>query len=523
MNERGSADPFAALRFLQQTPVKSTDSQERVIDNTKSWRSFQFFSKVTPVSLSYEQSREHEQMQTTQQEEPGSERIDPPSQASLAAEDPRAELRLLMASATDAWIHSQSEPLSQLTSPVSSDGKIDVSDTGVHTSTPDRKKKMASKPKKNSDSRSLQRQHLQNEWNLLAEMYPDTLMKGQSAHLSDNEIERKVKVTANDDDKILKRSPSTTGIEPEEIHSVEPEHGNQRLKLPEPAPKPPPGSNTAGECVSVALMDSMTGYDPFEETLSTKLEELEEGIRKVESMLEKFPAHTLMEKFPVHDLLGSSPRLIGHSDLSFQSSPTPQPKSILPSKHKSSGFSLDALTKQVADQYHLNELDKVFIRDDAYIWVPARVLEYQAEYAVCVLDLPLLWKKMTVISQNHIDEKNDCAHHSLNDVSNEDRERYIATFDVVLSDLRVARYTDYENGTLPLLVDELEGKRDVTDLADPHLPGILYHLKARHFQGKPYTRCGDIVIALNPFSWIPDLYERNTRDMYSGIFIWKGN
>jgi myosin-5 len=107
-------------------------------------------------------------------------------------------------------------------------------------------------------------------------------------------------------------------------------------------------------------------------------------------------------------------------------------------------------------------------------------------------------------------------------MSTQHRERYCTIFDVALSDLRLARYSDYENGILPLSVDESEGKSDLANMVDPHLPGILYNLKVRHFQEKPYTRFGDIVFAVNPFAWIPDLYEASALEYYSNKFVWKG-
>lgn len=30
---------------------------------------------------------------------------------------------------------------------------------------------------------------------------------------------------------------------------------------------------------------------------------------------------------------------------------------------------------------------------------------------------------------------------------------------------------------------------------------ILFNMKKRHIEGKPYTRTGDIIIAINPFQW----------------------
>lgn len=54
-----------------------------------------------------------------------------------------------------------------------------------------------------------------------------------------------------------------------------------------------------------------------------------------------------------------------------------------------------------------------------------------------------------------------------------------------------------------------------------HQAAILYNLKARHYNGKPYTRTGDIVIAVNPFQWFTDLYTEKKRNYYSNRLVWE--
>jgi myosin V len=46
-------------------------------------------------------------------------------------------------------------------------------------------------------------------------------------------------------------------------------------------------------------------------------------------------------------------------------------------------------------------------------------------------------------------------------------------------------------------------------------------LKKRHQGGKPYTRTGDIIIAVNPFQWFHHLYTDNVRAHYSDNIVWK--
>ena len=69
--------------------------------------------------------------------------------------------------------------------------------------------------------------------------------------------------------------------------------------------------------------------------------------------------------------------------------------------------------------------------------------------------------------------------------------------------VRTVRLSDYPNAELPLQnVDgsgRLLGKSDMADLPSLHEAAVLYNLKDRHGRGVPYTRVGDIVVAMNPF------------------------
>ena len=49
----------------------------------------------------------------------------------------------------------------------------------------------------------------------------------------------------------------------------------------------------------------------------------------------------------------------------------------------------------------------------------------------------------------------------------------------------------------------------------------MYNLKARHAAGAPYTRTGDIIIAVNPFQWFTDLYTSKKRVYYSNRLVWE--
>jgi len=68
---------------------------------------------------------------------------------------------------------------------------------------------------------------------------------------------------------------------------------------------------------------------------------------------------------------------------------------------------------------------------------------------------------------------------------------------------KVVKLKDYSSKTLPLQNIDEDGKlkevEDMVDLPYLHEAAILYNLKQRHKNGIPYTRTGDIVIAVNPY------------------------
>jgi myosin heavy subunit len=49
----------------------------------------------------------------------------------------------------------------------------------------------------------------------------------------------------------------------------------------------------------------------------------------------------------------------------------------------------------------------------------------------------------------------------------------------------------------------------------------LYNLKARHVLAKPYTRTGDIVIAVNPYQWLTHLYTEKVQMEYATKLVWE--
>lgn len=57
----------------------------------------------------------------------------------------------------------------------------------------------------------------------------------------------------------------------------------------------------------------------------------------------------------------------------------------------------------------------------------------------------------------------------------------------------------------------------------PSQAAILYNLKQRHLECHPYTRTGDIIIAVNPFQWFKEIYTEKVRATYSNRLVWEDN
>jgi len=141
----------------------------------------------------------------------------------------------------------------------------------------------------------------------------------------------------------------------------------------------------------------------------------------------------------------------------------------------------------------------VYIRSDDYSWIPARVLEIEDGEKRAKVSVPKYRSEAAIQS---------------------DGGQKASSFETVFVELK-----DYANSTLMLQnVNEhgqLKEVDDMVDLAFLHEAAILYNLKARHVQGKPYTRTGDIVIACNPYQWLNGLYSTATRRHYANALVWK--
>ena len=147
-----------------------------------------------------------------------------------------------------------------------------------------------------------------------------------------------------------------------------------------------------------------------------------------------------------------------------------------------SGSSRGSLDEQSEGKIKIKAAKKnVFVRDDENVWLPARIIEQNdklKEATVQVFDL-MEYEGTELVPREY---------HTL--VSLE----------------------DYPNGTLPL--KNVNQHTDMTDLPFLHEPGILYNLRTRFFQDKPYTRTGDVLVAINPYQWINNIYTVEKRKLY---------
>lgn len=142
--------------------------------------------------------------------------------------------------------------------------------------------------------------------------------------------------------------------------------------------------------------------------------------------------------------------------------------------------------------------EKVYIKDDDYEWLPATVTETNPEWSdriKVVIALPDDWMDGTL----HESDKKAM------EINKE--ERWV-------------NLNDYKDRSLPLQNDT--EARDMADLRHLHEAAILYQTKQRHLAKKPYTRVGEIIIAMNPCQWISDLYSKEQQHLYAKNFVWNG-
>ena len=118
----------------------------------------------------------------------------------------------------------------------------------------------------------------------------------------------------------------------------------------------------------------------------------------------------------------------------------------------------------------------VYIKDKQYGWLPANVISIDTAKATATV-------KALVPNKNNDGSDSD---------SYTKEERIVKLKDYSETSQTLPLQNILENGELMVV-------QDMCDLPSLHEAAIMYNLKARHEGMEPYTRVGDIVIAMNPF------------------------
>lgn len=534
----------------------STDSEECAAPEAKQtvpsgWRAFTLFSlptsqesaPVTPEPKHYrQQSRDYEKTPPSNHDDDDSqsaggeqERVDVPSCHTPITE--KSIYHNLMSSATDAWILSQSS---------SASASNHKNEAGSST----RSSKADNEPKEVESKSPHTASELKNIHGIMASATDEWILsQSSSLSASNHDIDQETSTIEREEPVDEAKSEDTSPSGYQNIDEMgcggKVEHGPFRRTILEQG---------SFEDINIASFDETNEDTPIkdlesEDALSSmsieSMHDSGKGGRELEDMQEddstiltehSAPSHPIAESPSLEDSLSSME--------SEEEEPPVTPKPI-PTAIKINSippcYSLDSLDSNIESELEellsspdhipadmisdrkstcMDDLDSVFIRDHQYSWIPAKVVDYQRDYAVVAINLPKSWVETTMLEDDANFQSRD-VHTSMKDVRIEDRKRLESKYGIAPSQLRKVWYNDYENHDLPYQNEE-EGKRDMADLVELHFAAILYNLKARHFQQKPYTRVGDIVIAMNPFCWIKELYEPATRDMYSENLIWEG-
>ena len=186
-------------------------------------------------------------------------------------------------------------------------------------------------------------------------------------------------------------------------------------------------------------------------------------------------------------------------------------------------------SQSASSYFSFGESLDIYIQDDEFCWIPAKVLEYNADHAIVAINLPYKWEDSTIWGDDL--RVGFDIHPSMESMAFEKMDLLAVENQVSSSMLRKVYYKDYELGEMPRQnIDESSNQNtrfsehktvsDLADLKELNMATILYNLKERHFIQKPYTRVGDILIAMNPFVWLDDLYSVKKRDIYYQNLIW---
>lgn len=148
--------------------------------------------------------------------------------------------------------------------------------------------------------------------------------------------------------------------------------------------------------------------------------------------------------------------------------------------------------------------DRVYVRDAAFAWLPAVILEVENDRVRVLIDLPHNWNETTTTTTENLSSLR-----GFHDGSD-----------------KWVWMREYFSHRLPLRGNRV--CRDMAELDHLHEAEILYQIKHRHcVEGKPYTRVvGDIIVAVNPCRWIPELYsdeiQKNYMDNFGNAYVQYG-
>jgi hypothetical protein len=187
--------------------------------------------------------------------------------------------------------------------------------------------------------------------------------------------------------------------------------------------------------------------------------------------------------------------------------------------------------------------DKVYIRDAEYAWLPATVVQTSNDddsknktannnnnnkeegdnddsnnkrdntRVQVRIDLPSDWESTTVCKQQRQSKQNKQS-------PSPSETTTTTTSSMPHGQTRWVSLSDYPKHQL-LLQNQGILARDMAELPHLHEAAILYQVKERHVREKPYTRVGEIVVAVNPCQWIEGLYTKEEQEKYAKILVWQ--
>ena len=220
-------------------------------------------------------------------------------------------------------------------------------------------------------------------------------------------------------------------------------------------------------------------------------------------------------------------------------------------------ISVGSISSTTSD-HHSNTA--VYVQDAAYVWLPAYLvpskspIQENEEQVNVTIVLPDDWTDTTMLEststisslENATSTTGFGAYQSPPTQEQVSSKKYFYKYELDAQHSKIPtgvhralELKDYTNQELPLqnvdrhsvrrssiqskniIVQPIVNARDMADLHYLHEAAILYNLKQRHGRSLPYTRVGDIVVAVNPFEWIKGLYSMEKQNVYAKHLIWE--